>query len=95
MVYQFLKEDWDSDLAPYRDLFGWTISLLVMEGPGLFWLYIAVDAFLKAPSTAYWFGQTPNGGMSVFVKYIGAIGLGIFWTGLVLALFSRPLKNHK
>lgn len=91
MQFSFLKEDWNSELAPYRDLTGWIVGLVVLNGPGLFWLYIVIDALQKAPSSAYWFGQTPTGEMSVFAEYSGAIGLFVIWTGLVLALFAQPL----
>jgi len=93
MGYEYLKEGWDSEWAPYRDLLAWLFGLSVMNGPGLFWLYIVVDALQQAPSTDYWFGPTPNGDMAVFTEYVGAIVLFVLWTALVLALFARPLRE--
>lgn len=93
MSYQFLEEDWESKWAPYRDLVAWVFGILVLNGPGLFWLYIVVNALQQAPSTAYWFGPTPSGDMAVFTEYIGAIALFVVWTSLVLALFARPLRD--
>jgi len=93
MSYQFLKEDWESKWAPYRDLFAWSFGVLALNGPGLFWLYIVVDALQQVPSTAYWFGSTPSGDMAVFTEYIGAVILFVVWTALVLALFARPMQE--
>lgn len=90
MSYEFLKEDWESSLAPYRDLAGWSLGLAVMNGPGLFWLYIFVEALRDAESQAYWLAPTPTGETSVFVQNVGGISLFVLWTAIVLALFSRP-----
>jgi hypothetical protein len=93
MSYKSAAERRDATQTPYRKLLAWGLSLVVMDGPGLFWLYIVVDALQKAPSMDYWFGPTPNGDMAVFTEYIGAVVLFVVWTALVLALFARPLRE--
>ena len=90
MSHGFLKENRESEWTPYRNLLAWIVGLGVMEGPGLFWLYVFADALQRRP-TAFWFGPTPTGGTSVFARYIGAIILFVVWTALVLALFHQPL----
>lgn len=93
MAYEFLKDDWNSEWKPHRDLFGLTFGCVVASGPGLFWLYIFVDALRNAESAAYWFGQTPTGSLSVFSQHGIGLVLAVLWIGLVLALFKTPLKK--
>lgn len=93
MSYEFLKEDWESDWAPYRNFAAWMITFTVMNGPGLFWLYIFLDALREAESTAYWLAPTPTGEISIFAQYAGAIVLFFLWTGIVLAMFYRPFRQ--
>ena len=50
-----------------------------MNGPGLFWLYIFLDALREAESTAYWLVPTPTGEISIFAQYAGAIALFFLW----------------
>lgn len=93
MGYKSVKESRNTKVAMYRDLLAWVFGILTLNGPGLFWLYIVVDALQQVPSTAYWFGTTPNGEMSVFAEYVGAIMLFVVWTSLVLALFAGPMRE--
>ncbi|WP_135826820.1 hypothetical protein [Halorussus ruber] len=93
MSYKSATERQDATQPPYRKLVAWGLGLAVMNGPGLFWLYIVVDALRQAPSMDYWFGPTPSGDMAVFTEYIGAVVLFVVWTALVLALFARPLRE--
>ncbi|WP_128477373.1 hypothetical protein [Halorussus pelagicus] len=93
MGYEFLKKDWESRWAPYRDLIGWVVGLAVLDGPGLYWLYVLVDSLRSAESRAFWFGPTPTGEPSVFVNNVGAVVLFVLWTALVLALFARPVAQ--
>lgn len=93
MSYEFLKEDWESGWAPHRDLLAWIFGLTILNGPGLYWLYVLVDAFQSAESSAYWFAPTPAGGTSVFAQNVGAFVLFVLWTAIVLSLFSRPLSK--
>lgn len=89
MSYSFPKEDWTSDWAPTRDVLAMLFSLTVMNAPGLFWFYTLVDR-LQQTESARWFAPTPNGQMSVFATYSGAIVLGLLWFGIVFAMFGRP-----
>lgn len=91
MSYESAKERRVGTQNSYRDLAALVFGILVLNGPGLFWLYIVVDALQRAPSMAYWFGPTPSGDVAVFTEYVGAIVLFVVWTALVLALFARPL----
>jgi hypothetical protein len=93
MSYELFKADWDSEWAPYRDLVAWLFTLTVANGPGLFWLYIFLDALRAAESRAYWFSPTPTGEISVFAQYVGAIVLFLLWAGIVLAMFHRPFRQ--
>jgi hypothetical protein len=93
MGYKSVKEGQNTKATRYRDLLAWTLGILTLNGPGLFWLYIVVDALQQVPSTAYWLGTTPNGEMSVFAEYVGAIVLFVVWTSLVLALFVGPMRE--
>ena len=91
--YGFLRSDWNSDWKPHRDLLGVTIGIVVANGPGLFWLYIFIDALRSAESAAYWHGQTPTGELSVTAEYGIAVVLAALWFGMVLAMFKQPLKE--
>lgn len=93
MSYESVKERRTVTGTPYGKLAAWVLGVLVLNGPGLFWLYIVVDALREASSTAYWFGPTPSGDMAVFTEYVGAVVLFVVWTALVLALFARPLRE--
>lgn len=93
MSFELLRTDWESQWSPYRDLLGWLLGLVVVNGPGLYWLYVLVDAFRTAESDAYWFAPTPTGGTSVFAQNVGALVLFVLWTAIVLSLFSRPVPE--
>jgi len=90
---ELLRGDWESAWSPYRDLLAWLLGLVVLSGPGLYWLYVLVDALRSAQSRAYWFAPTPTGGTSVFGQNVGALVLFVLWTGIVLSLFYRPVSE--
>lgn len=91
--YGFLRSDWNSEWKPYRDLLGVIVGIVVANGPGLFWFDIFLDALRNAESSAFWFGQTPTGEMSVAAQYSIAVVLAVLWFGMVLAMFKKPLKE--